>query len=168
MGFWDKNKPFGTLILWEIWSNGCWVHIPQNIIWAGKQNWEPEILRPPACYTIHLFPLTHCFFSMLPRESICSPGLSLSCGAQKLFRMKAIYMTALKMSHYFPCLCPFFFFFFSFIFISWRLITLKYCSGFCFTLTWISHGFTCIPLKDIILTSSPSTFLDYWLVLFWA
>ena len=26
-------------------------------------------------------------------------------------------------------------FFFSFIFISWRLITLKYCSGFCHTLT---------------------------------
>ena len=37
------------------------------------------------------------------------------------------------------------FFFFSFIFISWRLITLQYCSGFCHTLTWISHGFTCTP-----------------------
>ena len=37
-----------------------------------------------------------------------------------------------------------FFFFFSFIFISWRLITLQYCSGFCHTLTWISHGFTCV------------------------
>ena len=31
------------------------------------------------------------------------------------------------------------------IFISWRLITLQYCSGFCHTLTWISHGFTCVP-----------------------
>ena len=27
--------------------------------------------------------------------------------------------------------------FFSFIFISWRLITLQYCSGFCHTLTCI-------------------------------
>ena len=36
-------------------------------------------------------------------------------------------------------------FFFSFIFISWRLINLQYCSGFCHTLTWISHGFTCVP-----------------------
>ena len=36
-------------------------------------------------------------------------------------------------------------FFFSFIFISWRRITLQYCSGFCHTLTWMSHGFTCIP-----------------------
>ena len=40
------------------------------------------------------------------------------------------------------------FFFFSFIFISWRLITLQYCSGFCHTLTWMSHGFTCIPHPD--------------------
>ena len=41
-----------------------------------------------------------------------------------------------------------FFIFFSFIFISWRLITLQYCSGFCHTLTWISHGFTCVPHHD--------------------
>ena len=39
-------------------------------------------------------------------------------------------------------------FFFSFIFISWRLITLQYFSGFCHTLTWISHGVTCIPHPD--------------------
>ena len=38
--------------------------------------------------------------------------------------------------------------FFSFIFISGRLITLQYCSGFCHTLTWISHGFTSIPHPD--------------------
>ena len=41
-----------------------------------------------------------------------------------------------------------FYFIFSFIFISWRLITLQYCSGFCHTLTWISHGFTCVPHPD--------------------
>ena len=39
-------------------------------------------------------------------------------------------------------------FFFPFIFIGWRLITLQYCSAFCHTLTWISHGFTCIPCPD--------------------
>ena len=39
---------------------------------------------------------------------------------------------------------------FTFIFfsISWKLITLQYCSGFCHTLTWISHGFTCFPHPD--------------------
>ena len=30
-------------------------------------------------------------------------------------------------------------------FFNWRLITLQYCSGFCHTLTWISHGCTCVP-----------------------
>ena len=35
--------------------------------------------------------------------------------------------------------------FFPIVFISWRLITLQYCSGFCHTLTWTSHGFTCVP-----------------------
>ena len=32
-----------------------------------------------------------------------------------------------------------------FIYFCWRLITLQYCSGFCHTLIWISHGFTCVP-----------------------
>ena len=44
-----------------------------------------------------------------------------------------------------PCQYLLFLFFF---FISWRLITLQYCSGFCHTLTWTSHGFTCIPHPD--------------------
>ena len=39
-------------------------------------------------------------------------------------------------------------FFFSFICISWRLITSQHFSGFCHTLTWISHGVTCIPHPD--------------------
>ena len=54
-----------------------------------------------------------------------------------------------------PATC-FFFILFYFIFywtytfflISWRLITLQYCSGFCHTLTWISHEYTCIPHHD--------------------
>ena len=41
-----------------------------------------------------------------------------------------------------------FLFIYLFIFISWRLITLQYCSGFCHTLKWISHGFTCVPHPD--------------------
>ena len=48
-----------------------------------------------------------------------------------------------------------YFIFFSFIFISWRLITLQYCSGFCHTLTWISHGFTCSPHPEPPPTSVP-------------
>ena len=51
-------------------------------------------------------------------------------------------------SHLQPFSASGYFLFFSFIFISWRLITLQYCSGFCYTLTWISHGFTCVPHPD--------------------
>ena len=39
-------------------------------------------------------------------------------------------------------------YFFHLFFISWRLVTLQYCSGLCHTLTLISHGFTCIPHPD--------------------
>ena len=42
----------------------------------------------------------------------------------------------------------FIFYFFSSIFISWKLITSQHFSGFCQTLTWISHGVTCIPHPD--------------------
>ena len=28
---------------------------------------------------------------------------------------------------------------------NWRLITFQYCRGFCHTVTWISHGCTCVP-----------------------
>ena len=40
------------------------------------------------------------------------------------------------------------FYLFIYFFISWRLITLQYYSGFCHTLTWISHVYTCIPHPD--------------------
>ena len=43
----------------------------------------------------------------------------------------------------------FFILFFIYLFIfNWRLITLQYCSGFCHTLTVISHGCTCVPHPD--------------------
>ena len=35
--------------------------------------------------------------------------------------------------------------FFKFIDFNWRLITSQYCSGFCHTLTRISHECTCVP-----------------------
>ena len=50
-----------------------------------------------------------------------------------------------------------FLFFFPFIFISWRLITLQYWSGFCHTLTWINHGFTCAPHPE-----PPSRKWGFW------
>ena len=35
-----------------------------------------------------------------------------------------------------------------FIYFNWKLITLQYYSGFCHTLTWISHGCTCFPIMN--------------------
>ena len=51
------------------------------------------------------------------------------------------------------------FIYFSFIFISWRLITSQHWSGFCHTLTWISHGVTCIPNPDPPSHLPPHQFL---------
>ena len=50
---------------------------------------------------------------------------------------------------FFFCPMDFLKFIYIFIyFITWRLITSQYCSGFCHTLTRIRHGFTCIPHPD--------------------
>ena len=38
--------------------------------------------------------------------------------------------------------------FFLINYFNWRLITLPYCSGFFHTLTWISHGCTCVPRPE--------------------
>ena len=51
------------------------------------------------------------------------------------------------------------YFSFSFIFISWGLITLQYFSGFCDTLTWISHGFTCVPHSESPSHLPPPVFI---------
>ena len=40
-------------------------------------------------------------------------------------------------------------------YFNWRLITLQYCGGFCHTLTWISHGCTCVPVLKSPPTSLP-------------
>ena len=36
---------------------------------------------------------------------------------------------------------------------NWRWITLQYCSAFCHTFTWISHGCTCVPHPGPLPTS---------------
>ena len=49
--------------------------------------------------------------------------------------MKRVYGKAVLRKIYLFILNIHFIIFFTFIFISWRLITLQYCSGFCHTLT---------------------------------
>ena len=40
------------------------------------------------------------------------------------------------------------------IYFNWRIITLQYCGGFCHTLTWIGHRYTCL-----LILNPPPTFL---------
>ena len=61
------------------------------------------------------------------------------CSFVSAFFCSTYFWTSFILLHV-PITCSFFFHF-----ISWGLITLQYCSGFCHTLTWISHGFTCVP-----------------------
>ena len=41
-----------------------------------------------------------------------------------------------------------FFYYYELIYFNRRLVTLHYCSGFCHTLTWISHGCACVSHPD--------------------
>ena len=52
----------------------------------------------------------------------------------------------------------FYFFYFSFIFISWRLITLQYCSGFCHRL----HVILYIPSIGICQITALEVALSHW------
>ena len=58
------------------------------------------------------------------------------------------YISVLRLKSSFIIFPPIFSSWILFIFknyFNWRLITLQYCSGFCHTLTWISHGCICVP-----------------------
>ena len=75
------------------------------------------------------------------------PIINLRTPTQTSISWDPLYLFLVS-SPFFPLSVSFFFFFLSFIFISWKLITFQYCSGFCHTLTRISHGFTCVPHPD--------------------
>ena len=110
----------------------------------GAPGWAPPVLRSSSplavCFTLlsilvtsnlpfHLaLPLPHCVQGSVFFFLIVNPFYSLF--------LKVI-------------------FFFFFIYISWRLITLRYCSVFCRTLTGISHGLTRVPHPDPPPTSLP-------------
>ena len=85
-----------------------------------------------------------------------TPSISLTCSKNVLLPMPHVWASVRPNSvkrwtgwHPHKLWWKEFLFFFSFFnlffLISWRLITLQYCSGFCHTLTWISLGYTCIP-----------------------
>ena len=84
-------------------------------------------------------------FHCPPQISSCCLFVVKSPIFLSYFMINPIYQTAL---HLLSCFFPFLFIYLFIFYISLRLITLQYCSGFCQTLTWISHGYTCIPHPD--------------------
>ena len=138
--------------------------IPNIINLIGKRTLKNHILNHP--FYLHESIKTH--FSYLSYLFILVQGDSrMSLYSDLVFCLSLPFTcaTQLKTLCNSICCCPFqcnlsfsftcdrawdglLIFFFSLIFISWRLITLQYCSGFCHTLTWISHGFTCVPHPD--------------------
>ena len=74
----------------------------------------------------------------LPCSGYCLPCCSTACVFNYIL---LLYIFQYPVSEIF--LCDFFSFYFN-----WRVITLQYCGGFCHTVTWISHGCTCVPHRD--------------------
>ena len=108
--------------------------------------WLPP-LEPPNCF--NQLPLSIFFLSTTPAPALQERYFSLRGSSphtpSALFPRDSLTCGLSRRTYVYSLQWVFFF---SFIFISWRLITLQYCSGFCHTLTWISHGFTCVPHPD--------------------
>ena len=78
----------------------------------------------------------------------CTADRGCPCHRSSWRRFSMVHLSPLRPLRWAIGCILLYLFIFPFIFISWRLITLQYCSGFCHTLTWISHGFTCVPHPD--------------------
>ena len=135
-----------------------WTFFGIALLWAWNENWPFPVLVTTAEFSKFAGIVSaalsqqHLFFSNFLFYTGKS-WLTMLCFKCKAKLFSYTYTCTYSFSIFFPfrllhsieqcSLC--YTFFFSFIFISWRLIALQYCSGFCHTLTWISHGFTCIP-----------------------
>ena len=129
--------------LWGIWNLSS---LPRD--WTGASctgRWS--LSQWTTSKAPHLYLLMLC---LLPSSCL------LSSHWQPLICSLSVHFCVLIFFMCFSFLILFSYLFFSFIFISWRLITLPYCSGFCHTLTWISHGFTCSPSWTPLPPPSPS------------
>ena len=102
------------------------------------KNWHVGQLTPDPCHTNNI-----CTYN----RPVHSAHSGHFCSLWLWFLGRCFRPPALPVSRnsFFFFLISQLFFFFSFISISWRLITLQCCNGFCHTLTRISHGFTCVP-----------------------
>ena len=125
------------LVLWpSMWS------IMENVPCALEKNIYSVAFEWDACeYQLNSFGLIYHLWPVFPYWfavwMIC-PLMKVGCWSP----------------HYY-CITVSVFFFFFFNYFDWKLITLQYCGGFCYTLTWISHGCTCV-LQSWIPLPPPS------------
>ena len=108
---------------------------PKADQFIGKTDAEAEtpILWPPDAY---LFSTS---ISSLMRY-LCSDHFPLKKKSDCLFSYCWTSVFFVHVGYESFCqICVFIYFYYLFIY---------FCSGFCHTLTWISHGFTCIPHPD--------------------
>ena len=124
---WNDTISSLAVFLFHLWSS-------QPRAWLHHSLLPP---RPRGCRAVLILLFVGLCMHLLHKVPSTSECLILGESFYFLFLFFYVY-------EYFFIL----FIYFSFIFISWRLITLQYCSGFCHTLTWISHGFTCVPHPD--------------------
>ena len=167
--FWDRN------VLWTDYGGNKILHICQNLphcvknyegseIWSYLQvnkvnllvSWIPAedtTLLSQIHMILLLIPgtpvrINSIFLCQLPKPQFtghCEESHEHLYMQRDVFQERKTKPTGSLSFFFFAIFYFWILFCFSFIFISWRLITLQYCSGFCHTLTWISHGFTCIP-----------------------
>ena len=133
----DVGNSISVSSAFSKFSLNIWKFLVHILLNPGLENFEHYFARvwnECNCVVVWTF-LTLPFFGMGMKTTFSSPVATAEFS---------------KFAGILSCSTFFFFifYFFPFIFISWRLITLQYCSGFCHTLTWISHGFTCIPHPD--------------------
>ena len=115
--------------------------------WKGSVSYKRGSRETPALFYHMRTQQEFCNLEESPTPTVMAPWPPTS----RAVRNKIVFFIShptYGISFFFFLYCIFYFYFFPFIFISWRLITLQYCSGFCHTLTWISHAFTCIPHPD--------------------
>ena len=138
------------------WLTSWWLYpfLPLVIFWGSPGPRSTSLVLPAGLWEAAALSRDSLWFSPPPRRPLGAPPAAAAArwapaGARKgllggLFRRLVLSGLVLLSLFFFP-----------FIFIRWRLITLQYCSGVCRALTWISHGFTCVPHPDPPPTSLP-------------
>ena len=113
------------------------------IVWRFPPLDAKNIINMCSVSTIWCGPRVESSFVVL-EEGVCYDQCMLLAKLCYLFLCFILYCKA-KFACYSRFLISSYFLKILFIYFHWRIIALQHCSGFCHILTWISHGYTCVP-----------------------